>query len=438
MQKSKKNIIEITTIIFLLILALISCEKDNKKNQSVDEVTKSERQKYEFSVPNAGFSLGCPTLVNNYIYIGTSAPQTYSPSPNNYFYKLDKTLAKIWEYPLGSNQVRGAASLDSYGNIYFAVDSNNAMSSSVSIMIYSLDNNGNFRWSKNIGGDQTVGITSLAIADDNTIYAGGDMFYAMDINGNVKWTYSNYIPGFMRSAPIIDPNGNLFFSAFEKIYSLDKNGNQRWIYTAAYPTDLTHGVSSPAFTKDYTHLIVAIDKNIYSLHTSDGSLSWLYEFNINADFRSSPAVDDNGNIYIGSHGNGGEKDESTLYAIKADGSGIIWQFNLGSDIYSSPTLGNDRVIYIGSEGFGNTENKWNHVHAFNMSDGQRIWSAQTPMDVTWGSPILSENGILYVSSMHINGGRPSGIYGFLTDATGLLPNCGSPTFQLSNAHNGKR
>jgi outer membrane protein assembly factor BamB len=160
---------------------------------------------------------------------------------------------------------------------------------------------------------------------------------------------------------------------------------------------------------------------------------------MNADFRSTPAVDDNGVIYIGSHGFGLDNDESTLYAVKADGSGILWQNNLGSDIYSSPTLGNDRVIYLGSEGHGNTEDKHNRLHAFRMSNGERIWSAQLYNDVTWGSPILSDNGMLYVSSMYTHDGQfPSGVYAFQTDATGLLPNCGSSTFQLSNAHNGRR
>ena len=60
------------------------------------------------------------------------------------------------------------------------------------------------------------------------------------------------------------------------------------------------------------------------------------------------------------------------------------------------------------------------------------------MDVLWGSPILSDNGILYVSNMYITGEAKSGVYGFKTDATGLLSNCGSPTYQLSNAHNGRR
>ena len=47
-------------------------------------------------------------------------------------------------------------------------------------------------------------------------------------------------------------------------------------------------------------------------------------------------------------------------------------------------------------------------------------------------------GELIAAAAYIDGKEPSGLYGFRTNATGLLPNCGSPTFHLSNAHNGRR
>lgn len=423
------------SVLITLMAILSSCTKDNNSNS--EEVTPSPRQLYEFSVPGAGFSVGCPTLVSDYIYIGTSVNLTYLSSINNYFYKLDKTLHKVWEYPLGNKQLRGPASLDSYGNIYFVIDSGRtALHGNAHIKIYSLDNSGNFRWSKDIGLiDQTPCIKSLAISVDNTIYALGDTLFALETNGNIKWTYHNpNISRGMNSAPIIDPSGNLYFTTYDKVISLDKSGIIRWTYNSG---DFA-GLSSPAFTKDYSHLIVALYKTVFSIQTPSGIMTWKYSFNMNADFRSSPAVDDNNIIYIGSHGEGGENDESALYALKADGSGILWQFDLGSDIYSSPTLGNDRVIYIGSEGHGNTPDKHNRLHAFDMAKGNILWSAQLPMDVVWGSPILSNDGTLYVSTMYINGEEKSGVYGFRTDATGLLTNCGSPTYQLSNAHNGRR
>ena len=436
MKKSTKTTSAALFIAIGLMVILSSCKKESEDNE---EVTPSSRQLYEFSVPGVGFSVGCPTLVNKFIYIGTSTPTSYLPTSTNYFYKLDENLKKIWEYPLGIKQLRGPASLDSYGNIYFVVDSARKMAHGYApIKILSLDNNGKFRWSKHIDDMDLIGLKGIAIATNNTIYVGGSKLFALDIHGNIKWDYvdpNQPFTGSIGSSPIIDPNGNVYFISRDKVYSVDENGKMRWIYSTGTGSS---GVSTPAFSKDHSKLIVAFKKDISSLQTSNGVLNWKYTFEMNADFRAAPAVDDNNVIYIGSHGLGGDNDESTLYALKADGSAILWEFNLGSDFYSSPTLGNDRVLYVGSEGHGNTPDKHNRFHAFDMTNGKILWSAQLYNDVSWGAPILSDKGIIYVTTAFIDGKDPSGIYGFKTDATGLLTNCGSPTFQLSNAHNGRR
>jgi len=430
MNNLKSHYFKALNITIGLLFIFSSCEKNDEENQV------SNRQLYAFSPTMGGFSCSPPTLVDNYIYIGTSTNLTYLPPTKNYFYKLDEKLNKSWEYSLGNKQLRGAASLDAYGNIYFVVDSGRTVAfGSAPIQLYSLDNNGNFRWSKRIGeSDLLIGMRSIAIAEDNTIYVGGDKFYAFDINGNNKWIFNNDM-ACDANAPIIDPEGNIYFSANYWAFSLDKDGNKRW---AIQSGDTGNSLSSLAFTTDYSHVIIAEWRTIYARETSTGNLSWKYTFEMNADFRATPAVDDNNVIYIGSHGDGGDNDESTLYALKADGSGIIWQFKLGSDMYSSPTLGNNRVLYVGSEGHGNTDNKNNRLHAFDMSNGKLLWSAQLAMDVLWGSPVLSNDGVLYVGTMYIDGSRPSGLYAFRTESTGLLPNCGSPTFQESNTHTGRR
>ncbi|MEI6695652.1 MAG: PQQ-binding-like beta-propeller repeat protein [Bacteroidota bacterium] len=436
MKKSKYIIITIT--VFAFVLNLISCNKDKKENNNSDEVvTKSERQIYEFLAPSGtGFTSGCPTIVNDVLYIGTSSRDK---NTNNYFYKFNLNLSKIWEYPLGSMQLKGSASLDSYGNIYFITDTAGIYPNGVGLKLYSLSNNGSLRWSKKISQHFILqGNKSVAISQDDNIYAPGDSLYAFDINGNKVWTYYNgNISGGVHQAPIIDPNGNIYFSSYGNIFSINKKGTLKWKYETG---EVSPCKSSCAFNVDYSSVIVPTDRTLYSISTSTGSLNWKYNFNINADFRSTPAVDENNIIYIGSHGNGDAKDESTLYAVKADGTGIIWEYNLGGDIYSSPTLGSDGVVYIGSEGHNNTDDVHNRLHAFNMTTGSKLWSAQLGNDVVGGSPILANNGIIYIGTMHVadNVTFASGLFGFQTNGATLRTNCGSPTFQLSNAHNGRR
>lgn len=438
MKKTKQIIISIT--VFAFVVTLISCEKDKKyDNNSDEEVTKSELQICEFIAPSGtGFSNGCPTIVEDFIYIGTSSNL---PNQSNFFYKLNLSLSKVWEYSLGSEQILGSPSLDSYGNIYFITDSARSghISPSAKLKLYSLSNSGSLRWTKMICGPSIVqGMKCVAISQDDVIYAPGDSLYAFDLNGTKKWTYyNNYLPGGVQQAPIIDPNGNIYFSSYNNIYSINKNGTLNWVYNTGENGGCK---SSCAFNVDYSSVIVPIDRTLYSIYTTDGNMNWKREFYIDADFRSTPAIDENNFIYVCSHGNGSANDQSTVYKIKADGTDVIWEYNVGGDMYSSPTLGSDGVLYVGSEGHNKTGDVHNRLHAFKMDTGSKLWSAQLGNDVLWGSPTLANNGILYVSTMHVPNDItfPSGIFGFQTNGATLKTNCGSPTFQLSNAHNGRR
>jgi large repetitive protein len=58
---------------------------------------------------------------------------------------------------------------------------------------------------------------------------------------------------------------------------------------------------------------------------------------------SSPAVDVDGTIYVGS-------DDHNLYAVNPDGS-LKWLFPAGPIVYSSPAVDVDGTIYFGSYDF---------------------------------------------------------------------------------------
>ncbi len=402
-------------ISYAFVATFSSCDKD--------EIIVSNSQKYAFESNDFGFGRGGLTLVGDYLYIGTSSGGSDAGATANYFFKFDKQLNKVWQYSLGHYEVMGNASLDASGNIYFIADTIHPSHTWVSdnFKLYSLDNNGNFRWSKSLGWGQRDedGAKNIAIAADNTIYAGVSNLSAFDTDGNILWTYAD--AGSHISAPIIDPTGNLYFTSDGYAISLDANGNKRW-RTTAYGRTL-------AFTTDYSHVIAA-DAIVTSIATATGAISWTYSIpNVAADsyWYASPVVDDNNNIYIGSN--------MALYAIKADGSGLLWQFNMGSPM-TTPTLGTNRILYITSQYGSNTGNKFNRFHAFDMNSGKRLWSAQIETDIICSAPVIAVGGMAYVQTM--NGG-PAGIYAFQTESTaGLLPNCGTPTFQESNAHNGRR
>lgn len=440
-------------IILMLLIPILfaSCKKDEPK------FTPSERQLYTFTQGESGFALNPPTLVNNYIYIGTSRGCTYVGTNDNAFYKLDDHLNKVWEYPLGTVEVKGAATLDEFGNIYFVTGAGVSYStiSDNTAKLLSLDNNGNFRWSKIIdsihSSNQIYGLSSPAISVENVIYVGGAKFYAFDINGNELWNYVPYNDADIITSPIIDPSGNIYLKAqqyslitletsFRELISLDKDGHERWRALSGNNC----WKSSPAFSVDYSKIFFATYNKLFCLNSSDGSIVWEYSIpGMSGDFRGTPAVDNNNNIYIGTHGEYNDDNRQTLYAIKGDGSGVIWQTNIGADLYSSPALGNDGILYIGSEDYF-SRNGYKRLHALSMATGEIIWSASLAMDITWSSAVISNAGILYIATM---GGESDGeedtdrrgaVYGFSTGSTGLLQNAGSPRFHEGNTSTGRR
>jgi outer membrane protein assembly factor BamB len=425
------------------ILLIAGCKKDED-----DNFTPSPRQLNTFSKGKAGFALNPPTLIGDFIYIGTSGTM------DNAFYKLDKNLNEVWEYPMGQIQVIGAATLDSYGNIYFiAGPFMNGTDKTYKLL--SLDNNGNIRWSKRIMTgylgveNEPNGVACPAISIDDHIYAAGDSLYAFDVNGNVIWAYNpmpNGASAAMRTCPIIDPAGNIYFIARHdgsifgdangELISVDQNGNERWRALNGYNCWLSH----PAFSVDYSKVYFATYNELFCISTSDGSIIWQYSIpGMTGDFRGTPAVDDQDNVYIGSHHQGGEDDASqTMYAIKGDGTGLLWQNNIGDDLYSSPTLGNDRVLYVGSEDYY-VRHGYKMLHAISMSTGERLWTAPMESDVIYSSAAISSDGTLYIATMTKDDLSVAGkVYSFKTDCTGLLPNSGSPRFHEGNASTGRR
>jgi len=99
---------------------------------------------------------------------------------------------------------------------------------------------------------------------------------------------------------------------------------------------------------------------------------------------TTPAVDpDDGTVYVGSLDN-------YLRAIRPDGT-IKWQVNMGDDIESSPVIDSDGNVYVGSNyGIPEPGGRMNAVSAA----GYYRWVFPTGSDVK-SSPVIDSSGILY-------------------------------------------
>ena len=149
-----------------------------------------------------------------------------------------------------------------------------------------------------------------------------------------------------------------------------QTSNLKWQYKTGQDI-----YSSPAIDSDGTIYVGSYDGNLYAVNP-DGTLKWKYPTGGNI-YSSSPAVSSSGTIYIGSF-------DGHLYAINRNGT-LKWKYWIGGRIYSSPTIDVGEIIYIGAI---------DYLYAINP-DGTLKWRYKTIENI-YSSPAIGTDGIIYV------------------------------------------
>ena len=111
---------------------------------------------------------------------------------------------------------------------------------------------------------------------------------------------------------------------------------------------------------------------------AEGDQKW--KFQTGGSIVSSPAIGDDGAIYVGS-------DDGYVYAISPYGGGK-WAFQTGNLVQSSPAISSEGVLYVGSYDY--------KLYAINP-DGTEAWEFGTTGQI-YSSPAVDSNGVIYVGS----------------------------------------
>ena len=213
---------------------------------------------------------------------------------------------------------------------------------------------------------------SPVIDDDGIIYFGsGDAYlYAIYPNGTLKWKFEAARGlGDFGSSPAIAEDGTIYISTKFGSYvqAVNPNGTEKWKrWTGDIDTSITLGHDGV--------LYYGYNGGIDALYP-DGTLKWSY--NTEDYVESTPAIDENGIIYFGSHNN-------YVYALYPNGA-EKWSFQTGGWVHGSPTVGEDGTIYIGSDD--------TNLYALYSNNGTMKWSCN--VGSIRGSPSLDKNGNLY-------------------------------------------
>lgn len=290
------------------------------------------------------------------------------------YIKLNAEIGnELWRFSAG-DVVFGSPTLDSSGNVYFGA---------LNGRVYSIDDDGNERWSVQTG--DWVESSAALSPDESTIYIGSwdNSLYAIDAaTGVVEWTFVTgslifsspavaqdgriffggadgfvyalspdgfalwevYIEGEVDASLAVGPNGDLYAATSEgSVVCLDdESGDELWAFQVpvepgAEDRDVII-ISSCLIDGEGSLFVGCNNYFLYAIDTTDGSLRWKYE--TVGEIEASPTLGIEGNVLVSSR-------DGYLYSISRTGE-LDWRTDIGSNFYTSAVVDEIGRIYVSS------------------------------------------------------------------------------------------
>jgi len=236
-------------------------------------------------------------------------------------------------------------------------------------------------------------LSSPAVVGGETIYAGSfdNSFYAMSRSGSVLWSYETCGP--ISSSAAVARDGSVYVGSQDcNLYAFESSGSQRWVLPVGQAVGLGPAAvySSPIISPSGALYFSDEQGRLYSVNPASGAVNWHRA--LGSGTLSSPAVGDDGRIYIGSS-------DGILRAFDADGS-PVWAFQGQGQMSATPSIGDDGTIYIGTLSGA--------LYAVNPN-GYLRWTYYAPPSIS-SSVGIAQDGTLYFGSYdgYLHAVRPNG------------------------------
>ena len=344
--------------------------------------------------------------------------------------------------------------------------------------LFAIQPNGHEKWRFKSGARITSSPTVDTVNNVERVIFGSEDQYVYAVradNGKKIWRFKTY--GEVYSSPAVDLEKNVYIGSCDhNLYAIRSDGTRKWSF---FTRDMV--ISSPSimyYTSRYgdTTSLVFIgshDDHLYALDLDTGILQWSVD--VGGDIFGSPAIGDDGTIYVAACFVLGASANNKLLALDREGK-KKWEYSMWRGAYASPVVYADihsqltvGMIFLGSYdnnfyglGYDGIE-KWafptrsdpgvklanivstaaagqygtifigseNHnIYAINYEKGKVMWSYTTNAPV-YSSPALSDDGVLYVGSFDHN------LYAIYTNVQGLSSNSPWPMYRQNNRHHGR-
>lgn len=243
--------------------------------------------------------------------------------------------------------------------------------------LHALDPRGREIWKRELGGPI---YSTPYVARNGTVFVGTDAgyLYAIDKNGKVLFRIATEAEADTGVVPAPGNQGVLYFAAGRDLWAITDDGRIEWRFRARSKIFTT-----PAVDEDGTIYVGSQDDHLYAI-APDGEQRWAYE--AAADIDSSPVIGDDGTIYFGC-------DDRHLYALDRDGR-RKFRVRLGGYVRAPVALGPNGTVIAGVYG------PRAKLVAVGAEDGEERWSFPvTPTEsadlgVSSG-PLVDRDGRIY-------------------------------------------
>ena len=299
------------------------------------------------------------------IYIGSGDNYLYALNPN----KDDKFE---WSFEAGG-AILSSPIIGHDGTVYFGSYDNK---------IYAINSITYLeKWAFETG---SMVLGSPAIDLDNNIYIGSTdhYFYAITVSGELKWKFD--VGSCVYGSPAVSKDGVVYFGAQDgKLFAVNKEtGKSLWESETDSNndnnTDSTENNNTGSNNTDSN-----VEENVENASNDENNEpKWSEAFQTGDAIYSSPVLDENGTIYLGSN-------DMKLYAVNPEDGTKKWEFLSGGEIKGSAVLGSNNLLYFGSQD--------KKIYAINTLDGTKKWELELDDEIE-STPLLGSDNMVFIGT----------------------------------------